>query len=123
MHFTLRPILILGCTLAVLTAAGQSAPLPSPPDSLLSSPANWICRGRVLDVSRRPVVGASVWAKGTLIAATTNSEGLFRLELPTGSYLLLVDYPGYLARDTRVSPTDSVFTILVYSTQPRATRR
>ncbi|WBA43919.1 carboxypeptidase-like regulatory domain-containing protein [Hymenobacter canadensis] len=125
-HFmlcTLRPLLALSCTLAALTAAGQSAPLPAPPESLRSSPANWTCRGRVLDAARRPLAGASVWAKGTPFAATTNSEGLFRLELPTGSYLLLVDYPGHLARPTPVSPADSVFTIRVYSTQPRATRR
>ncbi|WP_035558386.1 carboxypeptidase regulatory-like domain-containing protein [Hymenobacter sp. IS2118] len=77
----------------------------------------------MIDASHRPVLGASIWAKGTHEAATTNSEGFFRLSLPLGSYLLLVDYPGHLARETPVSPTDSTLTITVYSTQPRTKRR
>lgn len=119
MFITLRRILVVGFSALALTAAAQSAPQLPP----ANTPTNWICRGQVLDVNRQPVLGASVWAKGTRVAASTNSAGLFRLELPLGSYLLLVDYPGHLARDTQVSPTDSAFTILVYSTQPRATRR
>lgn len=119
MFITLRRILVVGFSALAVPAAGQAAPQLPP----ANTPTNWICRGQVLDVNRRPVPGASVWAKGTQVAASTNSAGFFRLELPPGSYLLLVDYPGHLARDTRVSPTDSAFTILIHSTQTRATRR
>ena len=112
----MRLLLVLSCSLAALRTAAQAAPL-------LSSPNGWTCQGQVVDASRRPVLGASVWAKGTHEAATTISEGMFRLSLPMGSYFLLVDYPGHLARETRVSSTDTMLTITVYSTQPRARHR
>lgn len=115
MFFASRYTLAMGFSFVVLGAAGQSAPQPAA--------GSWMCQGRVVNASRRPILGASVWAKGTHEAATTNSEGVFRLSLPLGSYLLLVDYPGHLARETRVSPADTALTITVYSTQPRATRR
>ncbi|MDB5268690.1 MAG: SusC/RagA family TonB-linked outer membrane protein [Hymenobacter sp.] len=80
-------------------------------------------RGLVVDSSHRPLVGASIIAKGTHSAATTNSEGRFELLLPAGAYELLVEYPGYLAPRTLVGPADSVLTVVMYSTRPRTTRR
>ncbi|WP_210516517.1 carboxypeptidase regulatory-like domain-containing protein [Hymenobacter terricola] len=80
-------------------------------------------RGLVTDTNRRPLVGASVLVKGTRTAVTTNSEGQFLLALPAGAYELLVDYPGYISPPALLGPTDSVITVMLRSTRPRATRR
>lgn len=80
-------------------------------------------RGQVVDAARHPLAGASVLVKGTHTAVTTNSEGTFVLQLPAGTYELLVDYPGHLAPRTVLGPPDSVVTVVLRSTQPRATRR
>jgi len=80
-------------------------------------------RGQVVDTSRRPLAGATVFVKGTRTAVTTNSEGVFVLTLPAGTFELLVDYPGHLAPTVRVGTTDSVLMVTLYSTQPRARRR
>lgn len=80
-------------------------------------------RGLVVDAGRRPLVGASVLVKGTRTAVTTNADGVFLLTLPTGAYELLVDYPGHISPQVLLAPTDSVVTITLRSTQPRATRR
>ena len=80
-------------------------------------------RGQVVDPGRRPLVGATVFVKGTRTAVTTNSEGVFVLTLPAGTFELLVDYPGHLAPAVRVGTSDSVLLVTLYSTQPRARRR
>jgi hypothetical protein len=80
-------------------------------------------RGLVVDASRRPLVGASVLVKGTRTAVTTNAEGAFVLTLPVGAYELLVDYPGHLSPPALLKPSDSLITVVLRSTQPRATRR
>ncbi len=71
----------------------------------------------------RGLIGASIIAKGTRLAATTNSEGRSELLLPAGTFELLVDCPGYLAPRTLAGPPDSVLTVVLYSPRPRATRR
>lgn len=80
-------------------------------------------RGLVVDSSHRPLVGASIMAKGTRLAASTNSEGRFELLLPAGTFELLIDYPSYLAPRTLAGPPDSALTVVLFSSWPRAARR
>lgn len=118
--FDMRNVCFLVTALGLLTPAfiGISAPWQTTPAPIQNY------RGRVVDIAGHGVAGASVWAKGTHTATSTNADGLFLLSLPAGAYFLLVDYPGHLARETPVPQVpDSALTITLYSTQPHATRR
>lgn len=79
--------------------------------------------GQVVNTSHRPLVGATVFVKGTHTAVSTNSAGIFVLTLPAGAFELLVDYPGHLAPPVRIGGPDSVLTVVLRSTQPPVRRR
>lgn len=108
-------LLLLPWFLLLGTAARSAAQQPGPPGR--------IYRGQVLDTSRRPLAGATLFVKGTHTAVTTNSEGRFELALPAGAFELLVDYPGHLAPPVRIGGPDSVLTVVLRSTQPPVRRR
>ncbi|MET4105597.1 carboxypeptidase regulatory-like domain-containing protein [Hymenobacter sp. UYP22] len=76
--------------------------------------------GRVQNPLATPLAGASVLVKGTAVATTTNSEGVFRFRGPAGPQVLVVSYPRHLTVQLPVSSPDSVV-ITLHSTQPRTT--
>ncbi|MDR2885723.1 MAG: carboxypeptidase-like regulatory domain-containing protein, partial [Rikenellaceae bacterium] len=60
--------------------------------------------GRVTDAATGEVlVGATVWARDTRLAATTDAYGLYALTVAPGSYILEISYIGYAKRDTTLS--------------------
>jgi TonB-linked SusC/RagA family outer membrane protein len=52
-------------------------------------------RGKVMDEAGTSLPGASVKVEGTELAATTNTNGEFQLEVPDKDAVLLVSYVGY----------------------------
>lgn len=52
--------------------------------------------GLVLDQDREPVVGASVFVKGTTVGTATNIDGKFIIEVPGSDAVLLIRYVGYV---------------------------
>ncbi|GAB3167159.1 TonB-dependent receptor [Telluribacter humicola] len=45
--------------------------------------------------TREPLVGVTIQAEGTSLGTTTDAEGAYRLEIPTGSYNLKATFVGY----------------------------
>jgi outer membrane receptor for ferrienterochelin and colicin len=67
---------------------------------LLFSPALAQKQGAVLGTvrdskTREPLVGVTIQAEGTSLGTTTDAEGTYRLEVPTGSYNLRATIVGY----------------------------
>lgn len=61
-----------------------------------------ILGGRITDSQTgEPLIGATISAEGTTRGAVADLDGNYRLELPQGTYTLLVQYVGY--RDARVA--------------------
>lgn len=50
--------------------------------------------GTVIGVNGNPISNASVTVKGTTIGTTTNDEGAFSLNIPTGSNILVISAVG-----------------------------
>ncbi len=66
--------------------------------------------GFVTDVSRQPVVGASIIVKGTTIGTSTNVDGSYKLQLPRSSepLILIVNYLGYTPVEVAVNNRTSI---------------
>lgn len=58
--------------------------------------------GRVTDEAGMPIIGVSVFEKGTNKGTITNNEGNFRLNI-TGEATLKVSYVGYITQEISVS--------------------
>ncbi|UYZ58306.1 carboxypeptidase-like regulatory domain-containing protein [Hymenobacter latericus] len=88
------------------------APVPVPqvialgmvsPSAVGSTPVT----GQVLDAAtREPIPGATVLVKGTLVGVSTDAEGRFRLNVPTGAQVLQISSVGYVRRE--VTATDAL---------------
>jgi len=51
--------------------------------------------GRVLDEAGQPLIGATVLLKGSSTGTSTDAEGNYALEVPSGDATLLIGYGGY----------------------------
>lgn len=55
--------------------------------------------GVIVDENSEPLVGASVLIKGTSSGTVSDENGMFQLNVPAGSDVLVVSYTGYESRD------------------------
>jgi hypothetical protein len=51
--------------------------------------------GRVLDEAGQPLVGATVLLKGSSKGTSTDGEGNYAIEVPSGEATFLIGYGGY----------------------------
>jgi TonB-linked SusC/RagA family outer membrane protein len=72
--------------------------------------------GNITDENNQPLPGASVVLKGTSIGTTTNFDGEFRIEVPSGPAVLVVSYLGYIPFEIDVSKETSIQVQLVLDT-------
>lgn len=59
--------------------------------------------GTVRDEVNEPVIGASVAVKGTTTGTMTDTNGTFRLNVPSTSSTLVISYIGYVTQEIQVS--------------------
>jgi hypothetical protein len=72
--------------------------------------------GTVTDQSGEPIVGASVFEKGTINGTTTNEDGNFSLNIPQGM-TLQISYIGYVAQEFVVQNNTNLTIVLLEDTQ------
>ena len=73
------------------------SPLPAkvaPPPAAVG-PATRVQAGRIIGESGQPLVGATVLLKGTNQGASTDANGNYSLEVPTGNNTFIFGYGGY----------------------------
>jgi TonB-linked SusC/RagA family outer membrane protein len=67
--------------------------------------------GKVVDQNGQTLIGATVKLKGAQQATTTDVNGHFSIELPSGINTITVSYLGYYTKDAGVKPTSKNITI------------
>jgi TonB-dependent starch-binding outer membrane protein SusC len=87
---TLKGILIALMLVAVLPALAQKK-----------------IDGKVTGPDGKPVFGATVSAKGTIVATSTSTEGLYSITLPSNSTVLVFSYVGYDTYEVDVKSTNT----------------
>lgn len=74
----------------------------------LFSQSNYSVSGKIIDdVTKLPLLGASVFAENTTIGTATNVDGVFHLQLPNGGYNLVVTFTGYQTETKRITTADN----------------
>lgn len=72
------------------------APAPAPaPEPVPAAPVTRTQAGRVLDESGHPLIGATVMLRGSTKGTSTDANGNYSLEVPTGENTFVVGYGGY----------------------------
>lgn len=71
--------------------------------------------GTVTGPDNGGVISATVKVKGTSRATTTNSDGLFSLQVPSGSIVLQISSVGFTAREVSVSANQTNITAVLQS--------
>lgn len=71
-------------------------------ENLISQQKPMLLKGRIVDETGEPVIGANVVVKGSTNGTITDVDGNFTIEAPDRS-VLLVSYIGYLSKEVRVA--------------------
>lgn len=95
--------------LLVGTSAAASAGTPTnPPASTTDAQINVNVTGTVRDAKGGPIPGASVVLKGTTTGTSTDAQGVFRINLPTGNETLVISSVGFVKQEVVVGGRSSV---------------
>lgn len=73
-------------------------------------------KGKVVDTSGLPVIGANITLKGTTTGTITDIDGLFLLDIPENS-TLLISYIGYVSKEIKVGKNKELSIVLAEDTQ------
>ncbi|MEM6725670.1 MAG: carboxypeptidase-like regulatory domain-containing protein, partial [Bacteroidota bacterium] len=68
-------------------------------------------QGTIYSESGDPLPFANVYVKGTTNGTTSNSQGIYALELEAGSYEIVFQYVGYQAKIIKVDVPDRMYTL------------
>ncbi len=69
--------------------------------------------GSVLDEQKQPLVGVSISIKGTSIGTITDSEGKYKIIVPTGNETLMFSFVGYLTEEIAVGGRSQIDIFLI----------
>ena len=68
----------------------------------------WVI-GRVVDATtKQPLQGASAFCVNTSVGSISNSEGYFKLNLPSGGYDLMISFTGYERQSFRINTQNAL---------------
>ncbi|WP_400191187.1 carboxypeptidase-like regulatory domain-containing protein [Hymenobacter sp. B81] len=81
-------------------AATEAAAAPAPVEEE-AAPRVATLSGRVLDENGRPLAGATIMVKGTRKFASTDQNGNYSVEVPSGENSLVYGYGGYADQEIR----------------------
>lgn len=82
----------------------------APEDFSASQQTDRIISGKVKEINGQPIPGASVVIKGTTTGVTTNVEGTFSIQLPTGAKTLVISFIGMKTQEIELG-TKTTFDI------------
>ena len=77
-------------------------------DNILEVLQNSTVRGKVVDASGEPVIGASVVVKGTTVGVITDLDGNFILNNVSEKSVLVISYVGYKSQEIAVSGKSAI---------------
>ena len=82
--------------------------------ALFSQESHFTVNGKVFDKNTKiPLSAASVFAQNTTFGVATDSEGNFKLKLPSGGYILVITFTGYETESIRISNNSDLSNILI----------
>lgn len=73
--------------------------------------------GTVLDDKSAPVNGATVTAKGTTVATTTDHNGNFALNVPSATQIIVISNVGFTTQEINIEGKDNISVSLVSNAQ------
>jgi TonB-linked SusC/RagA family outer membrane protein len=76
--------------------------------SISSYAQNKTITGSVVDEINEPVIGASVYVKGTTTGTITDYDGKFELEVSEADKILVISYVGYTAQEVSIENVNEV---------------
>lgn len=115
--------------------AGTGSPVTAPatgegdtPTASVSAARTTTVRGRILDENGKPLVGATVFEKGSPRGVSTNADGEYTLAVPAGrATTLAYGYGGYTGEELKVSGNpralDNVTLVPTYEVAAKPARK
>lgn len=82
--------------------------------------SHYVVSGKVIDKKTgQPLTGASVFAQNTTFGIATDVQGIFKLKLPNGGYILVVSFTGYETESIRINNATAEENDLVIEVAPK----
>lgn len=64
--------------------------------------------GKITDANGAPIQGANIIVKGTNVGATTNADGEYTIQVPSGANTLVVSYVGHATQELPISGRSNI---------------
>lgn len=107
----IRPLIVVGMVSFLVTS---SLPISAAiGETQIVAQTSRTFKGKVLDETGEPLIGASVMVKGTSIGGVTNVDGEFSVNLPEGKEMIEVSFIGYNTQTINVTSKPTVTIRLV----------
>ena len=100
--------ILYSAMMASALLAGSPGTAFADTDNILEVLQNSTVRGKVVDASGEPVIGASVVVKGTTTGVITDLDGNFILSNVSGQAVLVISYVGYKSQEIAVSGKSAI---------------
>lgn len=68
--------------------------------------------GMITDETNQPIIGATVFVKGTSVGTTTDIDGKFELDVPSGSEIIKFSYVGYETVERNIKNQTTINVVL-----------
>ncbi|MCC3160422.1 TonB-dependent receptor [Hymenobacter sp. 15J16-1T3B] len=100
--------LLSGLLAGAQVAAAATGTPTTPPASTTDAQINVNVTGTVRDAKGSPIPGASVVLKGTTTGTSTDAQGVFRINLPTGNETLVISSVGFTKQEIAVGGRSTI---------------
>lgn len=103
----IRPLLVAG-VVSFLATSSVSVWAVNEEVQSITQVAKRTLKGKVLDEAGEPMIGASIFVKGTKTGVISNIDGEFTIDLPPGKEVLEVSFMGFDVQTVSVASKTSV---------------
>jgi TonB-linked SusC/RagA family outer membrane protein len=69
--------------------------------------------GKITDASGAPIQGANILVKGTNVGTTTNADGNYTINVPSGATTLVVSYVGHASQELPIAGRNNISVTLI----------
>ncbi len=87
------------------------APATQPSSKTGNSSADYVVKGTLTDANGEPIIGASIFEKGTRNGTVTDTNGNYSLRVGSASSTLVVSYVGYESKEMKASAANGSTTL------------
>src|SRR5690606_29580023 len=99
---------LVGCSILTISKSWGASTAKTSKVANSATAARINIQGTVKNEKGEPLPGVSIKLKGSKTTSTTDQNGVFRMNLPTGNEVLIFSYVGYKSKEVALAGQRSI---------------